>query len=136
MDSTPAIPEPGDLVLVEKSYWYAIGDGQQLRVCEPPGWSHPRREIHVAPRHCVRTFWGPQWGAPDGRRPEIMSTSGGPFTLVSLPLLEELQVIKPIMDSFWRWRDWPCRGGGVEYCRKVTLWRLPTLPHPCWLEPD
>ena len=73
------VPEPGDLIQVEKSRWYALGDGERLRVCEPTGWMLMGEEIFVAPRANVSTFWGPNHGPPDGEKPEFMSTSGGPF---------------------------------------------------------
>ena len=31
-------PKPGDLILVTRSEWYALKDGEWLRVCEKPGW--------------------------------------------------------------------------------------------------
>ena len=60
---TRLYPLPGDLILVEQSDWYAIGDGELLRVCERPGWAIEGRDIYVAPRHEVRSFWGPWGGA-------------------------------------------------------------------------
>jgi hypothetical protein len=30
-------PVPGDLIVVERSGWYALGDGELLRVCECDG---------------------------------------------------------------------------------------------------
>ena len=72
-------PVPGDLIVVECSGWYALADGELLRVCECDGWATPGRDIYVAPRNQVRTFWGPEFGPPDGSQPLQMSTSGGPF---------------------------------------------------------
>jgi hypothetical protein len=36
----------------------------------------------VAPRWKVRTFRGPVTGPPDERRPETMSSTGGPFRML------------------------------------------------------
>ena len=43
-------PKPGDLILVERSEWFAIQDGEFLRVCEEPDWVISGRDIYVAPR--------------------------------------------------------------------------------------
>lgn len=32
------IPIPGDLIVVDLSEWYALKDGERLRVCEPFDW--------------------------------------------------------------------------------------------------
>jgi len=42
-------PQPGDLILVEKSEWYALKPGQRLRVCEVTVWITEGEEIYVAP---------------------------------------------------------------------------------------
>ena len=76
-------PLPGDLIQVERSEWYALKDGQRLRVSELAGWQREGKAISVVPRKAASTFWGPQIGPPDGQRRHVMSTSGGPFkTLV------------------------------------------------------
>ena len=121
-------PQPGDLILVERSEWYALRDGGLLRVCENAGWTTPGRDIYVAPRHQVRTFWGPDCGSPDGRKPLHMSTSGGPFKSITLSLISPLERIGTRVDSFWRWQDWPRAGGGVDYEQEVTVWKLALLP--------
>ena len=121
-------PAPGDLIVVECSAWYALADGELLRVCECAGWATPGRDIYVAPRNQVRTFWEPDFGPPDGNRPLQMSTSGGPFKTITLSLSEPLERLGTQLDTFWHWRDWPRAGGGVEYQREVTVWKLPWLP--------
>ena len=121
-------PQPGDLILVERSAWYALRDGELLRVCECDGWATPGRDIYVAPRHQVRTFWGPNFGEPDGIQPVYMSTSGGPFKTITLSLMAPLERLRSQLDLFWRWRDRPRAGGGVEYQQEVTLWKLAWLP--------
>jgi hypothetical protein len=121
-------PQPGDLILVERSEWYALQDGELLRVCENAGWVTPGRDIFVAPRHQVRTFWGPDFGSPDGEKPLHMSTSGGPFKSITLSLISPLERIGTRVDSFWRWQDRPRAGGGVEYEQEVTVWKLACLP--------
>lgn len=83
-------PVPGDLIVVEHSGWYALADGELLRVCECDGWATPGRDIYVPPHHQVRTFWGPDFGPPDGIQPLTMSTSGGPFKTITLLLVEPL----------------------------------------------
>lgn len=121
-------PQPGDLIQVERSEWYALPDGELLRVCEWVGWAKPGRDIYVAPRSEVRTFWGPQHGAPDGRKSIQMSTSGGPFRTITLALAPPLERVGTRLDTFWRWRDRPRAGGGLEYEQEVTLWKLAWLP--------
>lgn len=121
-------PVPGDLIVVEHSGWYALGDGELLRVCECDGWATPGRDIYVAPRNQVQTFWGPDFGPPDGTKRLHMSTSGGPFKTITLSLIEPLERLGTQLDTFWHWRDWPRAGGGVEYQREVTVWKLALLP--------
>lgn len=120
-------PQPGDLILVERSGWYALKDGEMLRVCEWPGWVIRGRDIYVAPRNSVRTFWGPDFGAPDGKKPIHMSTSGGPFKTLTLSIVA-LVPVGTQFDNFWRWQDRPRAAGGVEYRREVTMWKLDWLP--------
>jgi hypothetical protein len=124
----PASPQPGDLILVELSEWYALPDGALLRVCEWAGWVTPGHDIYVAPRSQVRTFWGPDYGAPDGRKRMRMSTSGGPFRTITLSRVAPLERLGTRLDTFWRWLDRPRAGGGLEYQQEVTLWKLPWLP--------
>ena len=130
------IPVPGDLILVDKSEWYGLKDGELLRVCEQTGWGIPGRDIFVAPRHQVRSFWGPANGPPDGKTPVRISTSGGPFKTVTLRLIKGLVQIGTQLDEFWHWLDRPRSGGGVDYQREVALWRLPLLPDGSWLDPE
>lgn len=121
------IPHPGDLIQVGFSQWYALKDGENLRVCEPGGWVEQGEEILVAPRHQVNTFWGPSFGPPDGILPMHMSTSGGPFKTLKVRELEGLELIAETEDTFWHWADVPRAGGGVNRLEKVALWRLPVL---------
>lgn len=120
-------PMPGDLIVVDKSEWYALSDGETLRVCETPHWCEPTTAVYVAPRKQVRSFWGPSHGSPDGIQPLVMSTSGGPFKTIPAEELEGLSREATVSDTFWHWIDWPRAGGGVDYQREVTLWRLPQL---------
>jgi hypothetical protein len=121
-------PLPGELIFVEQSEWYALKHGQQLRVCEHPGWTIAGRDIYVVPRHQARTFWGPDFGPPDGIKRERMSTSGGPFKTIRLSMIADLKWLSVTDDEFWHWEDWPRAGGGVEYRRQVNRWQLPLLP--------
>ena len=121
------IPIPGDLIMVDRSEWYALPHGQRLRVCESAGWVTPGDEIFVAPRNAVSTFWGPNYGPPDGIKPEYMSTSGGPFRTLKLRELVDLQIQGTEVDQFWCWRDQPRAGGGVARQVRVTVWQLPLL---------
>ena len=127
MNTRSDFPQPGHLILVQRSEWYALADGEMLRVCEIPCWIENDSAIYVAPRRQVRTFWGPANGAPDGVKPMEMSTSGGPFKTVPAEELDGLEQHGTLRDSFWHWQDWPRAGGGVEYEREVTLWQLPLL---------
>ena len=121
------LPNPGDLILVEKSEWYALSDGGRLRVCENVDWIARGEGLFVAPRHQVRTFWGPNHGLPDGNRPEQMSTSGGPFKTIMLSELDGLNRVGTVTDTFWCWQDYSRAGGGVERIVDVALWKLPLL---------
>jgi hypothetical protein len=121
-------PQPGDLILVERSEWYALQDGGLLRVCEWEPWTTKGRDIYVAPRHQVRTFWGPNSGAPDGLKPIYMSTSGGPFRTITLSQIAPLEPLGTRLDTFWRWLDRPRAAGGIEYQQEVNYWKLAWLP--------
>ncbi len=121
-------PVPGDVIIVEFSEWYALKDGERLRVCENPAWIVQGEEIFVAPRHQVNTFWGPSFGPPDGTSPMKMDTSGGPFKTVKIKALEGLELLGEEEDRFWHWRDKPCAGGGVDRLVSVSLWRVALLP--------
>jgi hypothetical protein len=122
------IPIPGDLIVVEKSQWYALKDGERLRVCENVEWIEHGEEIYVAPRHQVSTFWGPEHGPPDGYLPIVMSTSGGPFKTVRIKDLEGLELIGEEEDTFWCWEGWPRADGGVDRKVTVAVWRVKLLP--------
>jgi hypothetical protein len=122
------IPIPGDLIIVEFSEWYALKDGEKLRVCENVDWIEHSEELYVAPRHQVNTFWGPDFGLPDRYKPMEMSTSGGPFKTVKIKALEGLELIGTEEDSFWCWQDRPRAHGGIDRMVEVALWRLPVLP--------
>ena len=134
---TPSFPKPGDLILVAKSNWYGLPDGAYLRVCEQPGWSIRGRDIFVAPRAQVSTFWGPNYGPPGPDTRDHMSTSGGPFKTLTLKALPTLEYVGLQRDHFWHWQDWPRAGGGVTYEREVTVWKLSELPDEgAYLDPD
>ena len=91
--------------------------------------STPGRDIYVAPRNQVRTFWGPDFGSPDGDKPLHMSTSGGPFKSITLSLISPLERIAHTS----RYRSGAGRTGhgpaaDVEYQQEVTVWKLSWLP--------
>lgn len=131
------LPEPGDLILVERSKWYALKDGEYLRVCEHARWVVRGRDLFVAPRKQVTTFWGPFSGPPGPSKSERMSTSGGPFKTITLKLLPPLERIGVQSDHFWQWRDFPRSGGGIEYQREITVWKLAELPDEgAYLDPE
>ncbi len=92
------IPIPGDLIIVEKSEWYALSDGQRLRVCETGGWIDPNKAIYTVPRRQANTFWGPNHGFPDGIKPEYMSTSGGPFKSIPFENLDGIELVGKEVD--------------------------------------
>jgi hypothetical protein len=129
-----SFPTSGDLILVSRSEWYAVKDGETLRVCEVPGWAVRGCDIYVAPRSQVRTFWGPDCGPPDGEKRERMSTSGGPFKTITLSMIADIEWGGTTTDEFWHWADWPRAGGGVNYQREVGRWFLPLLPDTTWLD--
>ena len=122
------IPHPGDLIIVDFSEWYALNDGEKLRVCENCEWIEVGEELYVAPRHQVKTFWGPDYGPPNGNTPMEMSTSGGPFKTVKIKELDGLELIGEEDDLFWCWQDRPRGAGGMDRLVTVALWRLPVLP--------
>ena len=115
-------PQPGDLILVVRSHWSALNDGEWLRVCEKPYWGQDGKVLNVAPRSQVRVFWGPDHGPPDGISPEHMSSSGGPFRTVRIEDLVGLKVRCTAVDKFWCWKDRPRQGGGMERPVTVTIW--------------
>ena len=108
------IPIPGDLIIVDFSEWYALKDGERLRVCENCQWIDVGEELYVAPRNQVTTFWGPDYGQPDGTSSMEMSTSGGPFKTIRIKDLERLELIGSETDTFWCWIDRPRAAGGME----------------------
>ena len=120
------IPIPGDLIIVESSQWCALNDGERLRVCEHSDWMEIGEEIEVAPRHKVKTFWGPHSGPPNGIGPEHMSTSGGPFKSVRIDELEGLELIGEEVDSFWCWPTTQ-QSGEKERHISVAVWRVRVL---------
>ena len=120
-------PCPGDLIHVQRSEWYALNDGQCLRVCEFPGWGKEGRDVYVAPRDQVHTFWGPGHGAPDGILAERMSTAGGPLKTITKIMMPAPEFITRVTDDFRRWSDWPRAGGGIEYKRDVAIIASPAL---------
>ena len=122
------VPVPGDLIIVEFSEWYALRDGEKLRVCENCEWIDVGEELYVAPRSQVNTFWGPDYGQPDGRSPEVMSTSGGPFTTIKIKDLDGLKLVGEETDTFWCWVDRPRAKGGMDRHITVAVWTLPILP--------
>jgi hypothetical protein len=122
------IPIPGDLIIVDFSEWYALKDGERLRVCENCDWIEVGEELYIAPRHQVSTFWGPDYGPPDGYKPMEMSTSGGPFKTIKINVLIGLELIGEEEDHFWCWHDRPRAAGNMDRIVKVALWRLPILP--------
>ena len=122
------VPIPGDLIIVEFSEWYALKDGEKLRVCENCEWMDIGEELYVAPRQQVKTFWGPDFGHPDGRKPERMSTSGGPFKTIKINELVGIELIGTEEDLFWHWQDRPRAAGGMDRIVEVAVWRLPILP--------
>lgn len=122
-----AMPRCGDLIQVLRSEWYALKDGEWLRVCERPAWMQEEQAILVAPRHQVRTFWGPNIGPPDGIKPEQRSTSGGPFRTVHREHFQGLRFGGPGLDVFWCWNDVPRAGGGRERLMNINVWQCELL---------
>ena len=115
-------PRPGDLILVVRSEWSALKDGEWLRVCEQPYWTEDGKELNVAPRQQVRVFRGPDHGPPDGITPEHLRTSGGPFLTVGIEELVGLKRRCTATDIFWCWRDRPRAGDEMDRPVNVTIW--------------
>lgn len=121
------VPAPGDLIEVVKSEWYAAKDGERVMVAENMGGWCDHGEVFVLPVkgiHAGRPFWGPCVG---GGSRESFSVSGGPFLTVSLAGLA-LERLGTTTITAWQWKDRPRAGGGEDYKREVTLWRLDRLP--------
>ncbi len=114
-------PNTSDLIIVDVSEWYALKDGERLRVCEPIEWMEIGEEIHVLPRHQASTFWGPSYGEPDGYKPMHMSTSGGPFKTLKIKELKGLTLVEETEDTFWHWQDTP-RASGAWNTRSKLLY--------------
>ncbi len=121
-------PIPGDLIVVEISEWYALKDGKRLRVCENVDLAAEGDELCVAPRQQIHTFWGPNYGPPNGIKPLQMSTSGGPFKTLKINELQGLEYVGSKFDWFWCWKDRPRAGGGMRRLVEVAVWRLAFLP--------
>lgn len=120
-------PKPGDLIEVLESQWYGVKAGGLLRVCESTHLLDPQNQLFVAPRSQVKTFWGPDFGPPDGSSPMSMITSGGPFKTVQLEDLETIECVGQRYDTFWCWKDIPRPKGGMDHYVQVSVWRLPLL---------
>ena len=128
MTQPARVPQPGDLIQVQSSFWAALQDGDWLRVCERPQWVTDERWLRVAPRWKVRTFRGPVTGLPDGRRPETMSSTGGPFRMLQVDDLSGLEYGGQGIDVFWCWRGSPEAGIVRDRPLKVGIWKCALLP--------
>lgn len=50
-----------------------------------------------------------------------VSVSGGPCPCVPVDTVERSGTV---VQRFWRWKDRPRAGGGIEYNARVTLWKV------------
>lgn len=119
------VPQPGDLIDVAKSEWYAVKDGDRVQVVEP-FWAPTRQEFTICPVTECRSFWGPSRGPATYTEQDRMSTSGGPFKTLNVEDLD-LEYVGPVRHKFWCWKDIPRANGGEDYFREVSLWKLKQL---------
>lgn len=122
VSGTVAMPQPGDLIEVTHSTWYAVKDGERALVSEP-SWVRSHGEFTIVPRKDASAFYGPSHGPATFTSRDTMSTSGGPFKTLHVGDVE-LEYVGETMNHFWCWIDRPRAGGGQEYERKVSLWRM------------
>jgi hypothetical protein len=125
-------PNPGDLIIVDRSDWLWLPSGNNLRVCEygePSEYMDPQSGILTAPRSMVNTFWGPNVGLSDGIKTERMKSSGGPFKWIAFDDLDGIEKLGTVTDCFWCWAGVPGNEPSdcVDRMIEVNLWRLPIL---------
>lgn len=118
-------PQPGDLIEVAESAWYAVPSGSRVQVVEP-FWRSKSPTITICPASQCRSFWGPHHGPATFTERDVMSTSGGPFKTIPVESLE-LEDAGLVRHSFWCWKDVPRANGGEDYFREVGLWKLKKL---------
>ena len=119
--------QQGDVIRVRQSTFYTSEGPDELYQVE--GQSDDRH-VHLIRHRDIyrgRSFFGPS-STYSQDQTEWLSTSGGPFFSVVIgENLIGLRAVGPIRRTFWRWRDHPRAGGGIEYERNVTLWEADTI---------
>jgi len=121
------MPNPGDLVVFGISGWYGAKECVPVLVAQRYEWQPPEETMIVQLKK-AQVFWGPSSGPPREGYPEVLSVSGGPFSIMRIG--DNVPDIRPIGHASlpcWHWKGLPCAGGGVEYTRKVRLWFAPIL---------
>lgn len=118
-------PVAGDLILVKETNWYASLGEHELYEATHHGL------IRKSNLHQGRAFFGPSHYKADD---EHYSASGGPFIGVegvgnwpSKNRLERLEYVGVTDNNFWRWKEYPCAGGGEGYNRQVCLFTADKL---------
>jgi len=120
-----ASPKPRDIVRLTAAYM-GLEKGS-LGVIDSPYFAADGEAMVV---FNASTFWGPTSDlasaveddmtgavlAPDGGR---VSSSGGPCPFVKL---DDLKPAGRIFHTYWRWKDLPRAGGGINFQREVDLW--------------
>lgn len=118
-------PQPGDVIdlgeegrAVIDSHYFGedLGDGPiVLAVCGASAFRSTDGRIGLASA-IEATMTG-------GRFHPFVSCSGGPCPFVKLADLEH---VGEVTQRFWRWKDLPRVGGGVDYTEVVQLFRRRT----------
>jgi hypothetical protein len=112
------LPQPGDAVRLDGPYWGAELGAIAIIDSTHYGWDWDTGEPHVMLVFKASAFRGPR-SAYSADQTERVSCSGGPCPFVKLA---DLTPAGERAVTFWRWRDLPRAGGGVEYQRTVPLW--------------
>lgn len=121
-------PQPGDVVTILGSYYdvrkladddpgrRAVIDGSHFGM----DLGHERGPVVLAVLR-ASAFYGPSVSHADPANdgPSYVSCSGGPCPFVPLA---DLQPAGTTERGFWRWKSFPCAGGGLEYRRTVNHW--------------
>lgn len=117
-------PIHGDIIQFKKSTWYALGNGERCMVTSQHDTFMRDAHLSLVPIKGLynKPFWGPE---SFRQSKETFSASGGPF--IAFVPDATLRKIGTIKATFWRWKDTPRAGGGVDYEKEVTLWEADVL---------
>jgi hypothetical protein len=109
-----AHPMPGDCVILTRE-WSIVRAGQVAIIEGIVG--QPRDEYLI--NFSYSNFRGPNSRYAQDHT-EFVSCSGGPAPYLLASLLQPTGRSRTV--TFWRWKDLPCAGGGVNYTLDVPEW--------------